>query len=202
MIEAIVLAAGRSRRMGTPKALLAVGGVPQIERTVGALREGGCDRVTVVVRRSDGADARRVAEAAARVADRVVEVGEGEQIDSLRAALRTTRPEVRAVVVAPVDVPGLTGRTVAALIDRGRAGDAAVVVPVAAGVRGHPVLFARSVFPELLDEGLTGGARTVVRAHESDTAEVDVGDPARISDADTPREWRRLSGLAESTEGG
>jgi len=193
MIHAIVLAAGTSRRMGRPKALLRTDGISQIERTIRALREGGCDCVTVVVRRPDGAEPRAVRDTAERAADRVVEVGDGEQIDSLRAALQALSPGVRAVVVAPVDVPGLRGSTVAALVARHRSTGAPIVVPVAGGTRGHPVLFARSVFPELLSDSLAGGARTVVRAHEAELAEVDVGDPSLIADADTPAEWERLA---------
>jgi molybdenum cofactor cytidylyltransferase len=64
------------------------------------------------------------------------------------------------------------------------------MVPARAGKHGHPVLFARAVWAELLDERLEGGARTVVHAHAADRVEVAVAELAE--DVDTPDDLRRL----------
>jgi molybdenum cofactor cytidylyltransferase len=191
VIRGIVLAAGRSRRMGEPKALIRVGGEDLLHRAVRALRDGGCAGVTIVVRRPDDEPAARVA-AAARTGDaHVVEVGDGEQIDSLRAALRSLDDDVTGAVVSPVDLPGVHPATIASLIEAYHAGSPPIVVPTERGRRGHPVLFGRSVFGELLRDPLPGGARSVVHAHADDLVEVPVPRQGTLEDVNTPEDLRR-----------
>ncbi|HEX2207758.1 MAG TPA: NTP transferase domain-containing protein, partial [Longimicrobium sp.] len=101
MICGIVLAAGRSRRMGEPKALLSAGDGTFLQRAVRALREGGCAYVLVVTARLDDETAREIAEEAAMM-DAGIAVNtaaESEQADSLRVGLRALPPEAEAAVV-------------------------------------------------------------------------------------------------------
>jgi CTP:molybdopterin cytidylyltransferase MocA len=187
MIAGIVLAAGRSRRMGEPKALLRFAGATFLERAVRALAGGGCHEVWVVT----GADP-AVAEAAAALGARTVAnpAADAEQIDSLRVALRALPPEAEAAAVALVDVPEVDAATVRAVLDGFRRTGAPVVLPAHGGRHGHPVLFARAAWAELLAPGLAEGARTVVHAHAADRVEVAV--PALPRDVDTPDDYRRL----------
>jgi molybdenum cofactor cytidylyltransferase len=82
--------------------------------------------------------------------------------------------------------------TARALIDRFREGDAAVVVPVFDGRRGHPVVFGRAVFDELLAAPDAEGARAVVRAEPDRVAEVPVSDPAVADSLNTPGAYQDL----------
>lgn len=191
MICGIVLAAGRSRRMGEPKAFLRVGQSSFLEHAVRVLSEGGCELVIVVTGPLGDPHARRTAEEAA-VLDAGIAVNpdpHSEQADSLRIALFSLPPECEAVVVAPVDVPDVSGALVRAVIQAWRATDAPVAVPARAGRHGHPVLFARRVFGELMRSELPEGARTVVHAHGHDLAAVEVD--ALPADVDTPDDYRR-----------
>jgi molybdenum cofactor cytidylyltransferase len=193
MIAGIVLSAGRSRRMGQPKAFLRLGGATFLERTVAALREGGCGEIVVVAGPRDDAAAREIAEAAERLGARVaINPRSGsEQVDSLRAGLRAAGEAAAAAVVVPVDVPGIDPATVRAVIDAfGRDPHPPIVQPFDGERHGHPVLFARAVWPELLAGPLPEGARTVIHAHAAARAEVRV---ARLAaDVDTPEDYRRL----------
>lgn len=194
MICGIVLAAGRSRRMGEPKALLSAGDETFLRRIVRELAEGGCTRVVVVTGTGDDA-ARIAAEAHAAGAEVVVNGDpEAEQVDSLRAGLTALPPEAEAAVVAPVDVPDVAAGLVRGLVDGFRRTGAPVVVPAAGGRHGHPVLFGRAVFGELLEEALPEGARTVVHRHRETALEIPVD---RLPpDLDTPEEYRRWRGAA------
>jgi molybdenum cofactor cytidylyltransferase len=191
MIAGIVLAGGQSRRMGRRKETLQVGDETFLERAVRVLREGGCEDVVVVMETVDPEPARLASGAGARVAPG----GAGpEQIDSLRAGLRALAATVRAAVVIPVDHPLIRPSTVAAIIrtfeDRG-----APVVRVSHGGRhGHPVLFAATVFDELLSGDLPDGARTVVGAHAADLVELDVDDPGVLADINTPADYEEHLG--------
>lgn len=191
MICGIVLAAGRSRRMGEPKAFLRVGDRTFLEHAVRVLAEGGCDLVVVVTGPLDDETARQVAEDAA-VLDAAIAVNPdpaSEQADSLRIALFALPPDTEAVVVAPVDVPDVSGALVRAVIQAWRDTHAPVAVPERGGKHGHPVLFDRRVFGELMRGDLPEGARSIVHAHAHDLAAVPVD--ALPTDLDTPDEYRR-----------
>ncbi|UCC71083.1 MAG: nucleotidyltransferase family protein [Gemmatimonadota bacterium] len=188
MTTGIVLAGGRSHRMGRPKALLKVGDQTFLERAIRALQAGGCEEVVVVLNDADA----EVTDLAQGLGGRSTPgAGAGtEQIDSLRAGLRALPSGVSAAVVLPVDHPLVDAATVRALIESFHAGSAPVVVPTHAGRRGHPVLFGASVFDELLHGELPEGARSVIRAHADDLEEVEVGDSGVLVDVDTPDEYR------------
>jgi nicotine blue oxidoreductase len=196
MIAGIVLAAGRSRRMGSPKAFLRWGDATFLERAVHALRDGGCGRVLVVAGPADDPVAGEIA-AAARALGAGVAVNPdpaSEQVDSLRAGLRVVGEDdgATAAVILPVDVPGVTADGVRAVIEAFTAAAAPVVQPYDGARHGHPVLFARALWPELLHGDLPQGARTVIHAHASHRAEVRVA--AIAADVDTPDDYRRLLG--------
>jgi molybdenum cofactor cytidylyltransferase len=191
MICGIVLAAGRSRRMGEPKAFLRVGDRTFLEHAIRVLEEGGCELVIVVTGPMNDESARQIAEDAAML-DAGIAVNPhagSEQADSLRIALFALPPETTAVVVAPVDVPGVSAALVRSVIQAWRHTNAPVAVPARDGRHGHPVLFDRRVFGELLRSELPEGARSVVHAHARDLAEVPVD--ALPADVDTPDDYRR-----------
>ncbi|HET7232457.1 MAG TPA: nucleotidyltransferase family protein [Longimicrobium sp.] len=192
MIAGIVLAAGRSRRMGSPKAFLRLDEATFLERAVAALKGGGCEPVIVVAGPPDDGPGREIADAAARLGARVAVNPDpaSQQADSLRAGLRMMGDDGEAAVVMPVDVPGVTAELVRAVIDAHRSTGAPVVQPYDGERHGHPALFARALWPELLHGELPEGARTVIHAHAAERAEVRV--PRLHADVDTPEDYRRL----------
>ena len=196
MIAGIVLAAGRSRRMGAPKALLSWQGRSLLAHALTALREGGCAEVRVVVGPETDAAAREIAAAARGLGACALHNPDAaaEQVGSLCLALRTLPAECAAAVVLPVDVPRVRAATVAALGAAFRAG-APLAIPVHAGRRGHPALFARPLFAELCAPGLPEGARSVIAAHAHAVREVAVADAGVLLDVDTPADVERLHRL-------
>ena len=184
VVAGVVLAAGRSERMGEPKPLLEIDGRTFLQATVEALREGGCHPVVAVVASPDAAFA-------ARSAGAVIAQGrpEGEQIDSLRSGLDTAPDAAAAAVVLPVDHPRVRPGTVGTLIAAWRAEPDAVVRPVHDGRPGHPTVFPRRVWPALRDPGLEGGARSVVERER--VVDVPVDDPGVLVDIDTPGDLER-----------
>lgn len=186
-VAGLVLAAGRSRRMGEPKPLLELDGRTFLRATIEALRGGGCDPVAAVVASPD-------AEAAAREAGARVAEGRpgGEQIDSLRSGLDALSRDVDAAVVLPVDHPQVRAATVEALLTAWRSDPEAVVRPVHDGKPGHPTVFPRRVWDALRDPSLERGARSVVEAAR--VIDVPVDDPGILVDIDTPEAYERHAG--------
>jgi molybdenum cofactor cytidylyltransferase len=193
LFAGVVLAAGRSSRMGSPKALLTLEGRTFLSRVVDALFEGGCDPVVVVTGPEEEDDCRQIA-TLARSKGALVAINpdrSSDQIDSLRAALNSLPSKLAGVVMSPVDAPGATPALVARLI--AAASGAAVVLPTFDGRRGHPVLFGGEVLPELRDGDLPEGARSVVQRHREFVVEVPAG-PEILLDIDTPAEYDALVG--------
>ncbi len=188
-IDGIVLAAGRSTRMGSPKAQLeARPGVTFIEHAVHMLREAGCRYVVAVVSDSEDWTARLadVAGAAVVFNDRPG----SHQIDSIRLGLAWLPDDAAAAVILPVDFPSLRVETVRTLVSAFQAKQPTVLLPTYRGRSGHPVLVARSLFGEFLTEPLAHGAETIVESHP-DRALLEVADPGVLLDVDTPDEYQR-----------
>ena len=183
MIGAIVLAAGSSSRMGRSKAMLTMGPrgrtfVDAITQTLGA---AGVAAVRVVV--APGLEPLPPG----GVMNPDPSAG---MLSSVQCGLRAFPEDVDAVLVWPVDHPLVERDTVVAMIAAFRREKAPIVVPTHEGRRGHPVLFAACLIPELLAADPSYGARAVVHAHD-DRLELAVADPGVIADIDTPEEYER-----------
>lgn len=197
MVPAVVLTAGRSTRMGTPKALLPIGdtGETFLTRIVDTVQRAGVEDVVVVV----GPDSVAIENVANRVAGplRLVRNPEPErgQLTSLLAALDVIdRPGVRAMLVTLVDLPLVTVETVRLVLEVYRRTGAPTVRPVKQGRHGHPVIFDRTLFDELRHANPHEGAKAVVHAHASGAVCVPVEDEGAFADINTPEDYVRLVG--------
>ena len=169
VIGAVVLAAGASSRMGRLKATLTMGleGPTFLDTIAATLQASGVLTWRVVV--SSGYSP--------QPANAVVNPDPSRgMLTSVQCGLRSFTERLDAALVWPVDHPLVKPETIASMIAAFEAGDAPVVVPTHGGRRGHPVLFAARVFPELLAADPSRGAREVVHAHD-DRVELDVSDP-------------------------
>ncbi len=179
----LLLAAGAGTRIGGPKALLRdADGTSWLLRAVAALREGGCDPVTVVL----GAGAE---EALPLLADTgVTPVVAGDWAEGMGASLRAGLASVRttaadAVLVGLVDLPDVDGAVVRRVAAAG-AGPAALVRASYDGRPGHPVLLGRDHWAGVAAVAVGDrGARDYLAAH--DVVDVECGDLATGRDVDT-----------------
>jgi molybdenum cofactor cytidylyltransferase len=183
MIGAIVLAAGSSSRMGRPKATLEAGpGGPNfVDAILETLGAAGISAARVVV--APGFEH-------AGPSFVVNPDPSAGMLSSIHRGLGALQGRLDAVLVWPVDHPLVKRETVDAMIAAFRAGSPPIVVPTYEGRRGHPVLFAARLIPELLAADPSKGARAVVHAHE-DRLELAVDDPGVLSDIDTPEDYAR-----------
>ena len=189
MIAGVVLAAGLSRRMGRPKLLLPLDGRPLLRRTVEALAAAGLADLIVVV--PPESDAIRAALEGLPVRFAVNPAPEAGQAGSVVAGVAALTPGTSAALIALGDQPDLPPVVLAGLLERHRAGGAAIVAPRYREGRGNPVLFTAAVFPELLR--LTGdqGARAIVEADAARVALVPFDLPMP-RDVDTPEDYESL----------
>ncbi len=189
MIAAIVLAAGRSRRMGAQKLLLPLGGVPMIARVVDAVLAGTVDDVVVVI----GPGGERIAAALAGRPVRFIANPnpDGEMLGSVRCGLRALPPKCEAALVVLGDQPGLTAGLIATLVGAFRSSGRGIVVPTHCGRRGHPLLIAARYRDEVLGRHDGVGLRGLLNAHPEDLLEVEL--PRLIEDIDEPSDYARAA---------
>ena len=195
MIPGVVLAAGKSSRMGRPKALLPIGpGETFLDRVTRTLFDGGVDQLFVVV----GANAETIKSQMPddpRIRMLINPDYEQGQLTSLATALRhIDRATVTGAVVTLIDVPLVSAETVRILITAHRREAASIVRPVSNGRHGHPVIFHSRLFDELCDADPRQGAKVVVRAHAGDIHEVMVDDEGAFVDIDTREDYERWIG--------
>ncbi|TMB67246.1 MAG: nucleotidyltransferase family protein [Deltaproteobacteria bacterium] len=195
MIAAVVLAAGESSRMGRPKALLPIDGVRFIEKIVSSFQSTKVGKILVVL----GHNAEEMRQKIADLPVLIVVNNEYKkgQLSSLVAAIRDIQSrqssaELDGILVHLVDHPYVNPILVDVMIDRFYESKKLIVVPRYHGRRGHPVIFSRSLFSELLNAALDQGAKTVVHAHQKDTLEIDTEDEGVTIDIDTPEEYRQF----------
>lgn len=193
---AIVLAAGRSERMGRPKALLDFRGQPFVVRILQALEALEVKLRVVVL----GPDAPRVRPVLAAHDCLIVEPTSAaahlaSEIDSLRAALGAVRPLLPQGALAwPVDLPHVRVDTIGRLLEGHARTGAAAVVPTFADRRGQPVIWDKALFDELETSplGTRNGPGAILDAHASEVLAVAVDDPAVLDDLNTPQDYERL----------
>lgn len=195
MIVAVVLAAGESSRMGRPKALLPIEGIRFIEKIVSSFQSTKVGKILVVL----GHNAEEMRQKIADLPVLIVVNNEYKkgQLSSLVAAIRDIQSrqssaELDGILVHLVDHPYVNPILVDVMIDRFYESKKLIVVPRYHGRRGHPVIFSRSLFSELLTAALDQGAKTVVHAHQKDTLEIDTEDEGVTIDIDTPEEYRQF----------
>ena len=190
-IAAVVLAAGASRRMGpsTNKLLLAVDGVPMVRRTVERALYAGCAPIVVVV----GHEPERVREALAEL-DVLYAVNPdftGPTSGSLHAGLRALPAAVDAAVVLLADMVQVTVEMISALVVAASADNAPLHVSRYAEVLAPPLLFRRTLWPELLAWSGEGCGKAVVLAHR-DEATMHDWPLAALEDIDTAADYEKL----------
>jgi len=190
MIAAIVLSAGKSERMGSPKALLEFRGQTFLATILAAIASARMASVVVVA----GHHYDRIVHAFPNA--RVVFNPNYEQgmSTSVQAGIRSLSdgPGIDGAAIFLVDHPIIDRQTIDALAARLSPGR--IVVPLCEGRRGHPVLFAADLFAEILELAPDQGLNTVVKRNRDRVVEVTVDNPGVLRDIDTPEQFARLLG--------
>jgi molybdenum cofactor cytidylyltransferase len=191
-VAGVILAAGRSSRMGQNKLLLPVDGEPMVRRIAARAEEAGLSPLIVVL----GHEATQVREALRGITCTFVESEEpsGPTSASLHAALREIGPDahVDAFVVLLADMVHVTSTMIAALISSTRMGTAPLEVSSYGGVFAPPLLFRRPLWSELLAWHGDGCGKAVVLAHR-DEAGMHEWPADDLQDVDTPADYEALT---------
>ena len=180
IVGCLILAAGRSTRMGGPNKLLAdLGSKPVVTHVADAIAAAGLPALLVT-----GNMAAEVAAAAPNFPTvHAPDYAEGLS-RSLRAGVAAVPADWEAVIVCLGDMPGITPQLLRALA--AHASQSAIVVPTWTGKRGNPVLWGRDHFPRLMALAGDVGGKALLSDRANQVTEVVADDAAVLTDVDTP----------------
>ncbi len=192
-IGGIVLAAGRSSRMGEPKQLLALGGKILLQRTLENVRASQAQDIVLVL----GFAAEAITSQLSTEGVKVVINPDHQQGmgTSLRTGVAALDPQTRAALVVLADQPFVSPATLDQIINQYRESEGQIVIPMYRGFRGNPVLLDRSVFPEVMSLSGDIGCRAIFGDHLDGIVKVAVDDIGILLDIDTPEDlarWRHI----------
>jgi len=195
-VDAVVLAAGRSSRMGGPNKLMVLfDGQALVRRTAETACASRAGEVVVVT----GHQEERVS---AALSDLAVQREHNSDYasglaSSLKAGIRALAPEADGALITLGDMPGVTAedldRLIAAFV---KANGAAIVRATHGGKRGNPVILPRALFQNVMKlEGDTG-ARHIVESEGNPVVDVEIGAGASV-DVDTPEAMELAGGVLQ-----
>lgn len=186
-VRAAITAAGASRRMGRPKALLPWGRGTVLSTIVETLERAGCSRPLVVL----GANADVVGEEARRVGATPMDNADWEQgrFGSIRLAAQWALRQSAALLLWPVDCPGVDTKTVLELTTRAGRNPAANLVPCHAGRGGHPVLICPVTLAAIAATTGDANLRDFLDREPASRLEIEVEDRAITWNLNRPAEY-------------
>jgi molybdenum cofactor cytidylyltransferase len=186
MIEAIILAAGESKRMGRPKPLLHIGGKSALALIVDTLKKAGISSNHVVV----GHKAKKIIDEAGIDADFVFNENYMEgQFSSLRKGVVSLSKECSAVIVCLVDQPHIHSNWVRHLIKEKSKNEAWIIRLKFGGKSGHPLLISKELFKEIMAMSSKATAKDLMIKYKDRTAFIESDSDGILYDADTPADF-------------
>jgi molybdenum cofactor cytidylyltransferase len=194
VLAAVILSGGESRRMGSPKALIPYRGATFLQHLLDVVRHPKLGPVLVVL----GPHADQIRKEVALEPSSVVINHDWEkgQLSSIQAALRylASTGETDGIMLFLVDHPLVSAPLVDQLIAEFYRSGKPIVLPTFRGKRGHPVIFARRLYEELLAAPLEKGARTVVWAHTDEILGVPTDEEGVVLNLNDPEAFRKALG--------
>ena len=194
LVSAILLAAGKSERMGKNKLLLPFGGRTVIQRTLDSLLASRAGEVIVVL----GNKAQEInASIGNRRALSVLNPNFAKGMStSLVTGLGMVNQQARFIIVALGDQPLITTKVYNQLIETALNSDKGIILPVCKGERGNPIIISTKYRAELLAQTGDIGGRELLKAHPGDVLEVPVECEGVVININTKEEYeKRLKGL-------
>lgn len=183
----MLLAAGLSRRMGTPKQLLEIGGKPLVWHCLDTLTASGVTDIVVVL----GGFRHKIGPVICDLPIKIVvnPAAECEMAESVRVGLGAVDVRSSGVLICLADHPFVAVETYRQIVEAHFTTPTAIVIPTYQERRGHPSLFPRDLIRDLFSGG---NLRDIIHAHPEKVGLLPIDDPETIRDIDTIDDYERV----------
>jgi molybdenum cofactor cytidylyltransferase len=198
LIGAIILAAGRSGRMGRCKALLEIGGKTAVEQIQGNLAEAGI-KTQVVITGHHAAEIELAIPSGFCVFN--ADYAAGGMISSVKSGVRSVRDQCDAMLVALVDHPLVAAETARRLIAAWILEPNKIVRPRYDSRMGHPVVIPATLADSILELPREATLKTWMAQRADQVKVVDVDDEGILIDLDTPADYEKAKRWREGLKG-
>jgi molybdenum cofactor cytidylyltransferase len=188
MISLLILAAGESSRIGSPKALLKIGDETFAECIARKAKEAGIQSIYIVTGRDDEEIKKQLPSDFHFVKNEDYIRG---QISSLQEGIRHVPNDSDGILVWPVDQPLIKEETIRHLIETYQRTLRALTIPVYQLKKGHPVIYSKRAMQSALKLGSQQTGKDLRSLFITETHLVEVDDPAVLIDIDTPEDYER-----------
>lgn len=195
----IILAAGESKRFGSPKQLANFKGKPMLEWVLNASAQSKLDTIILVLGHAhdqilEQLDEELLESEISTFINHDYKMG---QSSSLQLGLTMSRADHQAVMFLLADQPMTDATVLNELIEAFRQSPESICVPISNGKRGNPVIFGSDYFDALMKTEGDRGGRDIIRNHPHDVLEIEVENPHALTDIDTPEDLVRLNALKD-----
>ena len=187
-ISAIILAAGRSRRMGQPKMLLPWENSTVLGKVIETLKQAGVEDILVVT----GGARDEVEKVAASYGARVThnkDYTSGGMLESIQVGIRGQKTQSEAALICLGDQPQVEEGSVRKVCTAFRQNASRIVVPSYQMRRGHPWLVANELWDEVLQMRAPESMRDFLNKHKNYIFYVEYDSPSILQDLDTPTDY-------------
>lgn len=188
MISAIILAAGKSARMGQNKLLMKWGNMTVIEKVVQTIQDSGIEDIVLVTSNElrDASYALRFTNYDLRI---TINETNHEMLSSLQLGLQNQKAESEATIICLGDQPQIESRGVRAVCEAYQKSKSNLVAPSYQHRRGHPWLVAKPLWNQILSMKENQTPRDFLNAHANEIKYVNVDTPTILQDLDTPADY-------------
>jgi len=186
-IWAIVLAAGESRRMGSPKMMLPFNRTTVIGQVIeNVLAAGKIDTLVIT-----GAERDEIMKAINRypVQHSYNENYSSGMLSSVQCGFAFLPDDCHAALIMPGDQPMISTREITKVIEAWKASGKGIVMPAYDGKRGHPLVVDMKYRAEVLSLPEEEGLRALAARHPDDVLEAETDDPSVLRDIDTREDY-------------
>lgn len=192
---AIVLAAGESRRMGSPKMLLPYNRMTVIEQVISNILTAGVGDTLVVL----GSRREEIVSVIAKypVMHCYNDNYQSGMLSSVQCGIASLPDQCRAALIMPGDQPMIGPREISKVIMAWKASGKGIVMPVYNGRRGHPLIVDIKYRDEILTLPGKEGLRALAEHHPDDVLEAETDDPSVLRDIDTREDYLNEINLIE-----
>ena len=181
-VSAIILAAGKSSRMGQQKMLMPWGNTTVLGKVIETLRAAGVEDITLVTNSA-------IAHQITNYKLPITLNNDGEMLESIQIGLQAQKPTAQATLICLGDQPQAEERSVRLVCEMFLAQKSSIVVPSYQMRRGHPWLIARELWNEILQMRAPESMRDFLNKHGDDIFHINYYSPSILQDLDTPADY-------------